>query len=270
MLSYLSDFQAVAACQKTPDFLLPLPCTKNYPLTVHRYWLSSDKKLSKTLKPILGFYPRNIALYQMALRHKSVARNKSENSQTSNERLEFLGDALLNAVVADHLFRIFPYKDEGFLTKMRSKVVSRNHLNSIALKMGMPELLNKDSGGYTGSSIYGNALEALVGSIYIDKGYRTAQNFVLKRLFGLYVDMDELENTESDFKSKLIEWAQKEKHSLEFKVMEEARFAENKTFLIGVFIDNDLKGQASHYSKKRAEQMAAEKVLENMAKEQVE
>ena len=236
-------------------------------MTVHRYWLSPDKKLSKTLKPILGFYPRNIALYQMALRHKSVARGKTDNSKTSNERLEFLGDALLNAVVADHLFRIFPYKDEGFLTKMRSKVVSRQHLNSIALKMGMPHLLNKDSGGYTGSSIYGNALEALVGSIYIDKGYKTAQTFILKRLFGLYVDIDELENTESDFKSRLIEWAQKEKHSLEFRVMEEARFADDKTFLIGVFINNDLKGQASHYSKKRAEQMAAEKVLDSFAQQ---
>lgn len=219
------------------------------------------------LKNVLGFYPANIALYQMALRHKSVARNNVDNSKTSNERLEFLGDAVLNSVVADHLFRIFPYKDEGFLTKMRSKVVSRAHLNSIALKMGLQDLLNKESGGYSGSSIYGNALEAIVGSIYLDKGYRMAQKFILTRLFGLYVDMHELETTETDFKSKLIEWAQKEKHSLEFKVMEEARYADDRTFLIGIFIDNELKGQASHYSKKRAEQMAAEKVLETLTQQ---
>ncbi len=183
----------------------------------------------------------------------------TENTKTSNERLEFLGDALLNAIVAEHLFRRFPYKDEGFLTKMRSKVVSRNHLNGIAIKMGLQDMLTKDSGGYAGNSIYGNALEALIGAIYLDTSYKRAKNFILKRIFVLYVDMDELENTETDFKSKLIEWTQKEKKSVEFRVMEEARYADDKTFLIGLFIDHELKAEASHYSKKRAEQMAAEK-----------
>jgi ribonuclease-3 len=228
---------------------------------VLRHLLSADKKFSSSLKNILGFYPRNLALYQMAFRHKSMARNSAETAKMSNERLEFLGDALLNAVVAEHLFRRFPYKDEGFLTKMRSKAVSRNHLNGIAIKMGLQDMLNKDSGGYSGSSIYGNALEALIGSVYMDSGFRKAKSFILDRVFGLYVDMDELENTETDFKSKLIEWAQKEKKSIEFRVMEEARYADDKTFLIGIFIDQVLKAEASHYSKKRAEQMAAEKVL---------
>jgi len=189
-----------------------------------------------------------------------MARNSTnENTKTSNERLEFLGDALLNTIVAEHLFRRFPYKDEGFLTKMRSKVVSRNHLNSIAVKMGLQGMLNKDSGGYSGSSIYGNALEALIGAVYLDTSYLKTKNFILNRIFVLYVDLDELENTETDFKSKLIEWAQKEKRSVEFRVMEEARYAEDKTYLIGLFIDQVIKAEASHYSKKRAEQMAAEK-----------
>ncbi len=188
-----------------------------------------------------------------------MTKSVSDNNKTSNERLEFLGDALLNVIVAEHLFRRFPYKDEGFLTKMRSKVVSRNHLNSIATKMGLQDLLNKDSGGYSGSSIYGNALEALIGSIYIDKGFSRTKEFIVDRLFVLYVDLNELENTETDFKSKLIEWAQKEKRSIEFRVMEEARFAENKTFSIGVFIDNIIQAQANHYSKKRAEQIVSEK-----------
>ena len=117
---------------------------------VLKYLSSRDRKLSGELKNMLGFYPRNIALYQMAFRHKSMARNGADNAITSNERLEFLGDALLNAVVAEHLFRIFPYKDEGFLTKMRSKIVSRNHLNSIATKMGVQDMLTKDSGGEAG------------------------------------------------------------------------------------------------------------------------
>ncbi len=189
-----------------------------------------------------------------------MARNSTnENTKTSNERLEFLGDALLNTIVAEHLFRRFPYKDEGFLTKMRSKVVSRNHLNSIAVKMGLQGMLNKDSGGYSGSSIYGNALEALIGAVYLDTSYLKTKNFILNRIFVLYVDLDELENTETDFKSKLIEWAQKEKRSVECRVMEEARYAEDKTYLIGLFIDQVIKAEASHYSKKRAEQMAAEK-----------
>jgi ribonuclease-3 len=227
---------------------------------VLRHLLSSDRKFSGSLKNLLGFYPRNLSLYQMAFRHKSMARNSTnENTKTSNERLEFLGDALLNTIVAEHLFRRFPYKDEGFLTKMRSKVVSRNHLNSIAVKMGLQGMLNKDSGGYSGSSIYGNALEALIGAVYLDTSYLKTKNFILNRIFVLYVDLDELENTETDFKSKLIEWAQKEKRSVEFRVMEEARYAEDKTYLIGLFIDQVIKAEASHYSKKRAEQMAAEK-----------
>lgn len=215
----------------------------------------------------MGFYPGNIALYQMALRHKSLSRKDGEKIITNNERLEFLGDALLDAVVADHLFHIFPYKDEGFLTKMRAKVVSRHHLNTLALKMGLQDMLNKEGGTSPGTSIYGNALEALIGSIYIDKGFEVAKSFILKRLFGLYVNMHELENTETDFKSKLTEWAQKEKISLEFKVLQEARNSEDRNFLVGVFIDNTLQGEASNFSKKRAEQMAAEKAWESINRE---
>ena len=200
----------------------------------------------------------------MALRHKSVSRGNAEMAMASNERLEFLGDAMLDAVVADHLFRVFPYKDEGFLTKMRSRIVSRQHLNSLAMKLGINDLLEMEGGTMPGSSVYGNALEALIGSVYLDGGYMHAKNFILKRLFGIYIDLDEIENTETDFKSRLTEWAQKEKKNLEFRVMEEARSNENRNFLVGVFVNNSLLGQASNYSKKRAEQMAAEKAWESI------
>jgi ribonuclease-3 len=233
-------------------------------LTRLRHWLSPDKKLSASLKFILGFYPGNIALYQMALRHKSLSRGAEQRVTASNERLEFLGDALLDAVVAEHLFRTFPYKDEGFLTKMRSKVVSRHHLNSIAIKMGMQDLLSKEGGTSPGTSIYGNALEALIGAIFLDKGFEIAKAFILKQLFGIYIDLNELENTETDFKSKLTEWAQKEKKALEFKVLKEARNQENRNFHVGVFINNTIQGEAAHFSKKRAEQMAAEKAWESI------
>jgi ribonuclease-3 len=211
---------------------------------------------------VVGFYPGNVALYQMALRHKSLTRGDTSKIITNNERLEFLGDALLDAIVADHLFHMFPYKDEGFLTKMRSKIVSRQHLNSLAIKMGLQNMLSKEGGISPGSSIYGNALEALIGSIYLDKGFLVAKKFILNRLFELYIDMDELENTETDFKSKLTEWAQKEKKSLEFKVLKEARNHNDRNFHVGVFINTTIQGEASHFSKKRAEQMAAEKAWE--------
>ena len=223
---------------------------------------SKDKKLSGALKNITGFYPGNIALYAMALRHKSLSRGIALQVMANNERLEFLGDALLDVVVADHLFRMFPYKDEGFLTKMRSKIVSRQQLNSLALKIGIQDLLEKEGGVSAGSSIYGNALEALIGSVYLDKGYKGAKKFILKRLFVVYLDLDEIENTETDYKSKLTEWAQKEKKNLEFKVLKEARNSDSRSFLVGVFINNSLAGQASNFSKKRAEQMAAEKAWE--------
>lgn len=229
------------------------------------YLVSSDKKLSKTLKHILGFYPGNVSLYAMALKHKSLSRGNAELAlANSNERLEFLGDAVLDAVVADYLFHMFPYKDEGFLTKMRSKIVSRQHLNSLALKLGIHELLEKEGGTSPGTSIYGNALEALIGSIYMDKGYLVAKKFILTKLFGVHIDIEEVQNTETDFKSRLTEWAQKEKKNLEFRVLEEARNNEHRNYLVGVFVNNSLLGQASNYSKKRAEQMAAEKAWESI------
>jgi len=233
---------------------------------VINHWFSTDKKLSGALKNILGFYPGNISLYQMALRHKSLSRKGEAKVNTNNERLEFLGDAILDAVVAEHLFRLFPYKNEGFLTKMRSKVVSRHHLNSVALKMGLQDMLSKEGVAGNGTSIYGNALEALIGSVYLDKGFNMAKKFILKRFFGLYINIDELENTETDFKSRLTEWAQKEKKSLEFKVLGESADQKGRNFAVGVFINNTLQGEASNYSKKRAEQMAAESTWEAISK----
>jgi len=200
----------------------------------------------------------------MAMRHKSLSRGNAQQAMASNERLEFLGDALLDAVVADHLYHLFPYKDEGFLTKMRSKIVSRQHLNGLALKIGLHELLEKEGGTTPGTSIYGNALEALIGSIYLDQGYAQAKKFILIRLFKAYIDLEELENTETDFKSKLTEWSQKERQSLEFRVMQEPRSNESRNYLVGVFVNNSMLGQASNFSKKRAEQMAAEKAWESI------
>lgn len=211
------------------------------------------------MKSLLGFYPRNISLYRMAFRHKSAAQNSPDLLNESNERLEFLGDAILGAIVAEHLFSTFPFEDEGFLTKLRSKVVSRHHLNTIARKMGIPQIMNMNDANFEGSSIYGNALEALIGSIYLDKGHKKTKEFILNRFFGFYVDLHELETVETDFKSRLTEWSQKEKQELEFKVLQDPHHSKDKGFHVGVVIGKSIVAEASHHSKKRAEQLAAEK-----------
>jgi ribonuclease-3 len=224
-----------------------------------RHSFSTDRKFSGTLKSLLGFYPRNISLYRMAFRHKSAAQNSPDLLNESNERLEFLGDAILGAIVAEHLFSTFPFEDEGFLTKLRSKVVSRHHLNTIARKMGIPQIMNMNDANFEGSSIYGNALEALIGSIYLDKGHKKTKEFILNRFFGFYVDLHELETVETDFKSRLTEWSQKEKQELEFKVLQDPHHSKDKGFHVGVVIGKSIVAEASHHSKKRAEQLAAEK-----------
>lgn len=224
-----------------------------------RHSFSTDRKFSGTLKRLLGFYPGNISLYRMAFRHKSATQNSPDALNESNERLEFLGDAILGAIVAEHMFSTFPFEDEGFLTKLRSKVVSRHHLNSIARKMGIPQIMNMNDANFEGSSVYGNALEALIGSIYLDRGHKKVKEFILNRFFGLYVDLHELETVETDFKSRLTEWSQKEKRDLEFKVLQDPHHSKDRGFHVGVFVGKSLIAEASHHSKKRAEQLAAEK-----------
>jgi len=204
----------------------------------------------------------------MAFRHKSATQNSPDDINESNERLEFLGDAVLGTIVAEHLFSTFPYEDEGFLTKLRSKVVSRHHLNTTARKMGIPQMMNMNESSFEGSSIYGNALEALIGSIYLDKGYKKAKEFILNRFFGLYVDLHELEALETDFKSRLTEWSQKEKQELEFKVLQDPHHSKDRGFHVGVLIGKNMLAEASHHSKKRAEQLAAEKAWASITKQE--
>ncbi len=226
------------------------------PLRVH---FSPDKSLHESLRNILGFYPTNISLYKSAFRHSSVATLIKDGIKDSNERLEFLGDSVIGTVVADYLFKKFPFKDEGFLTKMRSKMVSRNQHNHIALKLGLNKLIaaNNDRNSHP-SSINGDAYEALIGAIYLDKGFDFAQHFMLTRIFNVHIDMDELETKEVDFKSKFIEWAQKEKKDFRFETIKDGNSSNDKQFLLKLMVDDKVMGTAQHFSKKRAEQLAAE------------
>lgn len=219
----------------------------------------NEKKLKASLKNILGFSPKNLSLYNQAFRHNSVAKEIKEGVKDSNERLEYLGDAVLNTIIAIYLFKKFPYKDEGFLTKMRSKIVSRAHLNQLAVKLGLNKLLSLNSDpGFKFSSMNGDAFEALIGAIYLDKGFKSTQNFVQNRLLKFHVDVEKILLTETDFKSKLIEWSQREKKDIRFQVQEERGRGYDKQFVIATVVSGEIIAKGEHFSKKKAEQLSAE------------
>ena len=224
-----------------------------------RVRFSPDKILFESLRNILGFYPGNIALYKSAFRHSSVATHIKDGIKDSNERLEFLGDSVIGTVIADYLFKKFPFKDEGFLTKMRSKMVSRTQHNNIANKLGLTNFIERDTDRRgVPSSINGDAYEALIGAIYLDKGFDFAQQFLLTHIINVHIDMDEVETKEVDFKSKFIEWAQKEKKDYRFETAVDGNAVSDKLFTIQLIVDDKILGSAQHFSKKRAEQLAAE------------
>lgn len=218
-----------------------------------------ERKLKSSLKNILGFSPKNISLYVQAFRHNSIAKEIKEGVKDSNERLEYLGDSILNAVIADYLFRKFPYKDEGFLTKMRSKMVSRAHLNQLAVKLGLNKLLTLTADpNLKFSSMHGDAFEALIGAIYMDKGFYAVQDFILNRILKFHVDVEKTLLTETDFKSKIIEWSQREKQEVRFQMVDENGNGYDKQYVISIEVLGQPVAQGQHFSKKKAEQLAAE------------
>jgi len=227
-----------------------------------RVFLSEDKKLFIALKNIFGFYPGNIFLYKLAFRHRSQAIELINGTRMSNERLEYLGDAILSAVVADYLFRLFPYKDEGFLTEMRSRIVSRAQLNNLSQKMGIDKLIviNTDN-SHVYRSMKGDAFEALIGAIYLDKGYNFTRRIIIEKVIQQHYNVEELQNTNTNYKSQLIEWSQREKHNVEFITLNEVGHGYNKQYVVEVHVDNQSIGKGRDYSIKGAEQDAAMKAL---------
>jgi ribonuclease-3 len=190
-------------------------------------------------------------------------------SRSSNERLEFLGDAILGSVVAELLFKSYPYQDEGFLTEMRSKIVNRNNLNRLAKKMGFDQLIVFDQRTVNVQtkhhSMLGDAFEALIGAIYLDKGYNFTKDFLLKRIVKPYIDIHTLELTETNFKSKLIEWCQRHGKDISFELVENDEGESTKLFTVHAIIDGESCGTGRDYNKKNAEKLAAEKACELLA-----
>lgn len=220
----------------------------------------SDAQLKKSLKTLLGFTPGNISLYKQAFLHSS------KRETVNNERLEFLGDAVLGAVIAEHLFKLYPYKDEGFLTQLRSKIVNGQNLQQLALKLGIDTYLKVGlkENEKSKSSVYGDAFEALIGAVYIDKGFVKCKNFILKRIIKIHVDIDELMNTDSDFKSMLQIYCQKNKLTLEYRLLSEEQKGKTKIFTVQVFINDKPYVTFENYSKRVAEQKAAQLTLEEL------
>ncbi|MCC6369645.1 MAG: ribonuclease III [Bacteroidia bacterium] len=228
----------------------------------------SDKDFKKWIKSTTGFSPKNISLYQQAFFHSSVSVKRS-GTTVSNERLEFLGDAVLGAIVADYLFKMFPYKDEGFLTQLRSKIVNGQSLKELALKFGfnlfLKASLTKEE--KTKSSAYGDAFEAFIGAVYLDLGYNTAKKFVISKIIKMHVDVDGLMNTNADYKSQLQIYCQKNKFSLEYKLVSEERQGANKLYVVQIYVNEKPYTRFENYSKRVAEQKAAQLTLEELAKE---
>lgn len=219
---------------------------------------------------VLGFYPDKIEYYQLAVRHKSVSIPTGDGHNLSNERLEFLGDAVLNSVVTDILYRRYEDEREGFLTNTRSKIVKRDSLNQLAVEIGLDKLVKvtKYVNTHTNNNIYGNALEALLGAIYLDYGYKQCKKFVEQRLFKSFVNLDKVAENEVNFKSKLIEWCQKNRLETEFILLSETLNRSNKhVFLSALSIQGKTICEASGASKKESQQNASriayERIISN-------
>ncbi len=222
------------------------------------HFFTKESYLYKELQSLLGFIPININLYESALCHRSNNKNISEN----NERLEYLGDAILGAVISEYLFNKYPTKDEGYLTDMRSKIVNRKNLNQIGLDIGIKSLMkfNEQDTQLKDSLIFGNALEALIGAIYVDKGFAKTKTFIRKKILVPYVNMNLLENIEINSKNKLIGWAAKQGKNIEFTVLDEKGNL-NKNFLIAVKIDDVIISKSSARTKKEASKLAADEAI---------
>ena len=228
-------------------------------------FFGSDKAFRQAIATVTGLTPANVRLYRLAFTHSSMVRQQpGVGRHNSNERLEFLGDAILGSVVAEYLFQKYPYEQEGFLTEMRSRIVNRESLNSIALKLGLDKLVQLDAGqgrAARSRSVNGNALEALVGAVYLDQGYQTTRKFVLTRLVNSFVDTHTLTTTTANFKSKLIEWAQRHNKVLRYDISGDARSGGVMEFSATVLLDEEAVATGMGLSKKQAEQLAAERAL---------
>ena len=221
-----------------------------------------ERKLITAIQTITGFTPSNLTLYKLAILHTSKGK-ETNGFRESNERLEYLGDAILGAAVADYLFKKYPFKDEGFLTEIRSRIVNRDSLNILARKIGINHIVQYDhKNAQLQRVVLGNTLEAIVGAVYLDKGYLRCKKFVIDKLVQPYFDLDVVVQTNLNYKSKVIEWTQRNGKSVRFELMEIKKERNQKEFAIQVYIAEEPMGIGYGFTKKRAEQDAALKTCQ--------
>jgi ribonuclease III len=235
-------------------------------LTRIKNFFSPDKQLSAQLEHLLGFTPKHLPYYQLALMHRS----RNDELARNNERLEFLGDAMLGAIVGEYLFKKYPTQPEGYLTEMRSRIVRRETLNNVAMRMGMNKLVqyNNQDRGLDRSHIFGNAFEALVGAVYLDQGYARTRTFIIKQFLHSYIDIEMIASTDTNYKNQLLNWAQRNRRAIAFEPIEEKREGARKAFTIGIMLDGTLLCSGTGYNKKYAGQEAAKKALEMLPVDQ--
>jgi ribonuclease-3 len=217
-------------------------------------------EFEKSVDMLIGYRSSKMVLFHTAFNHRSLKENPSEN----NERMEFLGDAIISSVVAEYLFKKYPYKGEGFLTEMRSKMVNRQQLNHIAIQMGLKKMtrFNNLDGGLKSSQIFGNTLEALVGAIYLDKQYEFTKKWIIEKMIQPYLFMDELEQIDINIKNKIIGWALKQGKQIDFVLADEQLEGRRRLFTINIVIDGEVITSQKGFTKKDASQIAAQKAIE--------
>ena len=242
-----------------------------------RLLFRKDKESYFCFYKILGFYPRNIQLYQQALLHKSTSTRSEKGRPLNNERLEFLGDAILDAIVGDIVYKHFEGRREGFLTNTRSKIVQRETLNKLAVEIGLDKLVKYSTRSSSHNSyMYGNAFEAFIGAIYLDQGYERCKRFMEEKIFKNYIDLDKMSRKEVNFNSQLIEWSQKSKVEVSFELIEQFLDEDyNPMFHTEIRIEGISAGKGTGYSKKESQQNAAQAALKKIKndasfKEQIE
>ncbi len=226
------------------------------------FYSKSNRNIIRAIKTISGINPGNIELYKLATQHRSIAKQNDIGLKESNERLEYLGDAILGSIVAEYLFKKYPLKDEGFLTEIRSRIVNRDTLNLVAKNMGITDIVeytNNKKSRQAYKSIYGDTLEALIGAIYLDKGYQATRKFIVKKILRQQYDLEILIQTNPNYKSKIIEWAHRQNKDVKFEITEVKGSSHNREFLAELHIEGEPIAKGNGFSKKKAEQDAAQK-----------
>lgn len=232
----------------------------------YNFYLSPEKEFVRRLRRLLGFTPAYLHLFKLAFQHKSSNHDSSTQAYggQNNERLEYLGDAVLGTIVAEYLYKKYPTEDEGFLTKMRSKIVKRKSLNEIGFNMGLDEILSTYNNTRIAKSMLGNAVEALVGAVYVEQGYKRTTRFIVRRMLRNYVDVEHLESYDDNYKSQLLEHCQKNGQKVDYAVVKRFKQDKRDRFKVAVMVNGRKMAVGEDFNKKSAEQIASRRALQDL------